>query len=104
MVFYEDFCARDFTLIGQCLLLGPATILQPWWRQNSASDLHQVVRDVEAELLHVLVVVEVRFADQVVDFALAVGRASGGGLAEKNIALERVQAIDIFWTNVLGKL
>ncbi len=50
-----------------------------WGRQNSSSDLHQSVGNVESELLDVGVVVEVCFPDQVVDLALAIRRRSSRG-------------------------
>ena len=60
------------SLVGQSLLLGPATILQLGWGQHTASDLHQAVGDVESKLLDIGVIVEVRLPDQVVDLPLPV--------------------------------
>ena len=45
-------------LVGQRLHLGPATVLELWWRQNTASNLHEAGADVEAELLHVRVMTQ----------------------------------------------
>ena len=67
------------SLIWQCLLFAPASVLKFWWRQNSSSNLHQTVADVEAELLNVGVVVEVGFPDKAVDLSLAIGGGSSGG-------------------------
>ena len=66
-------------LVGQSLHLGPAAVLEFRRWQNAASDLHEAVADVEAELLDVGVVVEVGFPDEVVDLSLAVGSRPSGG-------------------------
>ena len=67
------------TLIWQCLLLAAASILKLGRWQNSTSDFHQAVADVQAEFLDVGVVVEIGFADETVDFTLSVRRRSGSG-------------------------
>ena len=56
-----------------------------WWASwltttAAGTSIHKVARDVEAELLHVRVVFEVRLAHQVVDLALAVWGGPGRGL------------------------
>lgn len=66
-------------LIGQCLLLGPSSVLQFWRRQDTTSDLHEVVADIEAKLLDKGVIVEICLADEIVNFPLTIwSRASGG--------------------------
>ena len=80
-----DSCEKLFSshvphsLIWKGLLLAPASVLKFRRWQNSSSDLHEAVADVEAELLNVRVVVEVGLSDQAVDFSLAIGGRSGCG-------------------------
>ena len=60
------------SLIRQSLHLGPATILKFGRRQDTASDLHEAVADVEAEFLDVGVVVKVGLSYKVVDLSFTV--------------------------------